>query len=185
MLPWIFVWGFHVPEKSHRLLVYFCFKTFRTTLQAFRLLEVYVFIYMFSFEYPGVWVLKGLLGQYAIVSSSGPLNSVGLVFEREGRCSTFHLQSRGAQCAFSFLSLDFQQLLLFFLLFQPLFVSLCCWKVLRATLTLGVFIERRRGWYPDVNVCLCLDSLKEYIYVPLFVPHIYADIHLPMRNVTS
>lgn len=45
-------------------------------------------------------VSKALLGPSSIVSSSVPLNSVGLVFEKEGRCSTFHLQSRGALHSF-------------------------------------------------------------------------------------
>ena len=81
-------------------------------------------------------VSKASLGQSSIVSSSGPLNSVGLEFEREGRCSTFHLQSRGALCPFfPHSSLNFQQLLLFFLLFQPFFSPLCYWTLLWAPLT--------------------------------------------------
>lgn len=40
-------------------------------------------------------VSKAMLGQSSTVSSSGSLHAVGLVFEKEGRCSTFHLQSRG------------------------------------------------------------------------------------------
>lgn len=51
-------------------------------------------------------VSKASLGQSSIVSSSGPLNSVGLVFEREGRCSTFHLQSSRALCPFFIFKLE-------------------------------------------------------------------------------
>lgn len=43
--------------------------------------------------------------------------------------------------------------------------SLCRWILLLATLTLGVLMEERRGWYPDVNVCFCLGSSKEPLYV--------------------
>lgn len=78
-------------------------------------------------------ISKALLGLSSIVSSSGSLNSVGLVFEKEGRCSTFHLKSSGAlHSFFSYSSLNFQLLLLFFLLFQPFFV---CFVLLKTALT--------------------------------------------------
>lgn len=59
---------------------------------------------------------------------------------------------------FSRSCLNFQPLLLFLLLYQPFFVCSLCWKLLWATFTLGVFMEERRGWYPDVNVCFSLGS---------------------------
>lgn len=56
-----------------------------------RLLEVYVCIHVcLPLGVQVSDVSKAMLGQSSIVSSSDPLNSVGLVFEREGRCSTFH-----------------------------------------------------------------------------------------------
>lgn len=79
---------------------------------------MFVCVCVSSLGRPGVWGIKALLGQSSIVNSSDPLNSVGLVYEREGRCSTFHVPNRGALCLFfSYSSLSFQQLLFFFLLF--------------------------------------------------------------------
>lgn len=67
-------------------------------------------------------VSKALLVQSSIVSGSGPLNSVGLVFEREGRCSTFHLQSRGAQCSLFIFKLELPTVLI---ILPPVSTILC------------------------------------------------------------
>lgn len=42
-------------------------------------------------------------------------------------------------------------------------------KLFLATLTLGVFKKKSRRWYPDVNVCLCLESSKESLYICVLV----------------
>lgn len=42
-------------------------------------------------------------------------------------------------------------------------------KLFLATLTLGVFKKKSGRWYPDVNVCLCLDSSKESLYICVLV----------------
>lgn len=112
---------------------------------------------------------NGSLGQSSVVSSSGPLNSVGPVFEREGRCSTFHWQTRGALCPFFHIQAWTSNSSYYsFSPVSPSFVLLSCWKALWATLTLGVFVDESRGWYPDVTVCFCLGScacLWMYVYV--------------------
>lgn len=107
-------------------------------------------------------VSKASPGQLSMVSTSGPLRSVGRAFEREGRCSTFHLLTGGALCPplpflFSTIKLELPTALIIPPLVSTVFcVCALCWKPPRATLTLGVFMEQRRGWYPDVNVWFSL-----------------------------
>lgn len=150
----------HTVPEAHCLLVCFLERNRPQHYTFFlRLMEVYVCVCVYacvsSLGSPGVWSIKGLTGSvFHIVSSSGPLNSVGLVYEREGRCSTFHLQSRGALCSFFIFKLQLPTALIILPPVSTLFLcSVCCWKLLWATLTLGVFTEKRTGWYPDVNVC--------------------------------
>ncbi len=71
-----------------------------------RLLEVCVCVYVCvcisALTIQVSEISKASLGQSPKVRSSGLLNSVGLSFEREGRCSTFHFQTRGVPALFSY-----------------------------------------------------------------------------------
>ncbi len=113
-------------------------------------------------------VSKALLGPSSIVSSSVPLNSVGLVFEKEGRCSTFHLQSRGPCALFSYSSLNFQQLLLFLVLFQLFFVFFMLLKTALSHSHIRGLYRRKKGmvsrcecvflpWlFKGISICVCV-----------------------------
>lgn len=114
---------------------------------------------MSSFGHPGVWGLKDLAGS---ICHSEQFRH----FQLSGTCVfVFHLHSGGAQCAFFyFQASSFSTSNSSYYpcsCFTHFVCSLCCWKLLWATLTLGVFMEIR-GWWPDVNVFSCLDSSKKY-----------------------
>ncbi len=95
------------------------------------------------------WVMS------SIVSRSGTLNSVGPEFERKEDVLRFTYEAGELSTLFSYSSLNFQQLLLFLLLFQPSFVFFMLLKTALSHSHVRGLYGRKTGM---VSRCECVLS---------------------------
>lgn len=119
--------------------------------------EEEVLVYVASRGSSGVWSIKDLADQWAVQALS-TLSG----FYLKGEEDILDYTSRAEEPQFphaasNYLAWIIPPLLFFFFIH---FVGLYVKKLIWATLTLGVFRQERRRWYPDVKVWRNLGSEK-------------------------